>query len=61
VKPVVNDSLTYGFGGIFALFRKNCDNSCPGCPFGTVSIKNEIEQLLTAEMPVVKEVVAESV
>lgn len=35
--------------------------SCSGCPSSTVTLKNGIEQLLTAELPAVKEVVAESV
>lgn len=35
--------------------------SCSGCPSSTQTLKNGIENLLTAELPVIKEVVAESV
>jgi Fe-S cluster biogenesis protein NfuA len=39
----------------------NLRGSCSGCPSSTMTLKSGIETLLTTELPVVKEVVAESV
>jgi Fe-S cluster biogenesis protein NfuA len=63
VKPAVEsdggaiDFVSFYDGVVTVQLR----GSCSGCPSSTVTLKNGIEQLLTTEMPVVKEVVAESV
>jgi len=63
VKPAVEsdggaiDFVSFYDGVVTVQLR----GSCSGCPSSTVTLKNGIEQLLTTELPVVKEVVAESV
>jgi len=63
VKPAVEkdggaiDFISFKDGTVTVELR----GSCSGCPSSTVTLKNGIERLLTAELPEVKEVVAESV
>jgi len=63
IKPAVEsdggaiDFVSFSNGTVTVELR----GSCSGCPSSTVTLKNGIEQLLTAELPAVKEVVAESV
>lgn len=63
VKPAVEsdggaiDFVSFKDGVVTVQLR----GSCSGCPSSTITLKNGIEQLLTSELPVVKEVVAESV
>jgi len=63
VKPAVEsdggaiDFVSFYDGVVTVQLR----GSCSGCPSSTITLKNGIEQLLTTELPVVKEVVAESV
>ncbi len=63
VKPAVEsdggaiDFVSFYEGVVTVQLR----GSCSGCPSSTVTLKNGIEQLLTTELPVVKEVVAESI
>ena len=63
VKPAVEkdggaiDFVSFKDGTVTVELR----GSCSGCPSSTVTLKNGIERLLTAELPEVKEVVAESV
>ncbi len=62
VKPAVEsdggaiDFLSFKDGVVTVQLR----GSCSGCPSSTITLKNGIEQLLTTELPAVKEVVAES-
>jgi Fe-S cluster biogenesis protein NfuA len=62
VKPAVEsdggaiDFVSFKDGVVTVQLR----GSCSGCPSSTVTLKNGIEQLLTTELPAVKEVVAES-
>ncbi len=62
VKPAVEsdggaiDFVSFYEGVVTVQLR----GSCSGCPSSTVTLKNGIEQLLTTELPAVKEVVAES-
>ena len=63
VKPAVEsdggaiDFVSFKDGVVTVELR----GSCSGCPSSTVTLKQGIERILTAELPVVKEVVAESV
>lgn len=63
VKPAVEsdggaiDFVSFVDGTVTVQLR----GSCSGCPSSTVTLKDGIEKLLTAEIPEVKEVVAESV
>ncbi len=63
VKPAVEsdggaiDFVSYKEGVVTVELR----GSCSGCPSSVVTLKNGIEQLLMAELPNVKEVVAEEV
>ena len=63
VKPAVEsdggaiDFVSFYEGVVTVQLR----GSCSGCPSSTVTLKNGIEQLLTTELPAVKEVVAESI
>ncbi len=63
VKPAVEsdggaiDFVSFKDGVVTVQLR----GSCSGCPSSTMTLKNGIENLLTSELPVVKEVVAESV
>jgi Fe-S cluster biogenesis protein NfuA len=63
VKPAVEsdggaiDFVSFKDGVVTVQLR----GSCSGCPSSTITLKNGIENLLTTELPVVKEVVAESV
>lgn len=62
VKPAVEsdggaiDYVSFVDGTVTVQLR----GSCSGCPSSTVTLKDGIEKLLTAEIPEVKEVVAES-
>jgi len=63
VKPAVEkdggaiDFVSFKDGTVTVELR----GSCSGCPSSTVTLNNGIERLLTAELPEVKEVVAESI
>ncbi len=63
VKPAVEsdggaiDFVSFKDGVVTVELR----GSCSGCPSSTVTLKQGIEAILTSELPVVKEVVAESV
>lgn len=63
VKPAVEsdggaiDYVSFVDGTVTVQLR----GSCSGCPSSTVTLKDGIEKLLTAEIPEVKEVVAESI
>jgi Fe-S cluster biogenesis protein NfuA len=63
VKPAVEsdggaiDFVSFKDGTVTVQLR----GSCSGCPSSVVTLKNGIENLLTAELPAVKEVVAQSV
>ncbi len=63
VKPAVEsdggaiDFVSFHEGTVTVQLR----GSCSGCPSSTVTLKDGIEKLLKAEIPEVKEVVAESV
>ena len=63
VKPAVEsdggaiDFVSFKDGTVTVQLR----GSCSGCPSSVVTLKNGIENLLTAELPEVKEVVAQSV
>lgn len=63
VKPAVEsdggaiDFVSFKDGVVTVELR----GSCSGCPSSTVTLKKGIERILTAELPAVKEVVAESV
>ncbi len=63
VKPAVEsdggaiDFVSFKDGVVTVQLR----GSCSGCPSSTMTLKSGIETLLTTELPVVKEVVAESV
>lgn len=63
VKPAVEsdggaiDFVSFKDGVVTVELR----GSCSGCPSSTITLKKGIERILTAELPAVKEVVAESV
>jgi Fe-S cluster biogenesis protein NfuA len=63
IKPAVEsdggaiDFVSFEDGTVTVQLR----GSCSGCPSSTVTLKDGIEKILTAEIPEVKQVVAESV
>lgn len=63
IKPAVEsdggaiDFVSFEDGTVTVQLR----GSCSGCPSSTVTLKDGIEKILTAEIPEVKEVIAESV